>query len=314
MQITLRDVLKIPVFHAFEEFPHKLASLMNRAQIEHFVEGDVIINEGDDDGGALYIVVSGSVMIAKIIDEETKRAKPLATLHSHEYFGEMSLFDNAPRSAAVIAQDDCYLIKISREVFQELVLTDVEVASRLLFSVINVISGRLRKTNMELVVLYDTGKIISQSASLVSLSDQIMNRLCNNLGVTHGSLIVYNDLSGSYEEVISNDGNSIDFTLGLDLISKLEEDQTIISYKDLFDETDASKDTISEDMSVLMSVPLMKNGKVYGAIILARKEVPFSDADINLVSGVSTQVSSAIENARHREEAEAMAKYKRRRV
>ncbi|MCJ8345810.1 cyclic nucleotide-binding domain-containing protein, partial [bacterium] len=140
MQITLRDVLKIPVFHAFEKFPQKLASLMNNAQIEHFVDGDVVINEGDDDGGALYIVHSGSVMIAKIIDEESKRAKPLAVLQSHEYFGEMSLFDNAPRSASVIAKEDCYLIKISREVFQDLVLTDVEVASRLLFSVINVIS------------------------------------------------------------------------------------------------------------------------------------------------------------------------------
>ncbi|PCJ19469.1 MAG: hypothetical protein COB02_06905 [Candidatus Cloacimonadota bacterium] len=314
MQITLRDILKIPVFHAFEEFPHKLASLISNAKVEHFSDGDVIINEGDDDGGALYVVISGSVMIAKIIDEESKRAKPLATLHSHEYFGEMSLFDNAPRSASVIAQEECYLIKISREVFQDLVLTDIEVASRLLFSVINVISGRLRKTNMELVVLYDTGKIISQSASLVSLSDQILNRLCNTLNISHGSFVVFNELSGSYEQVISNDGNGIDYTLSLDLIAKLEKNPEIICYQDIFKEPDLIKEDIPEEMTVLMAVPLTKNNKVYGALLLARKEIVFSDADVNLVSGVCIQVSSAVENARNREEAEAMAKYKRRRV
>jgi CRP-like cAMP-binding protein len=104
---------------------------------EFFEEDQRIFNQGDA-GGALYVIVSGKVGIEQ--EKRTGVFARLTTLGWHSYFGEMSLFDNAPRSAAAVAIQDTLTLKIRREPLIALARQYPDLSLEL----INVLSERLR--------------------------------------------------------------------------------------------------------------------------------------------------------------------------
>lgn len=73
--------------------------------------GEVVFKEGDP-GADVYMIVSGQVQIAKRIGG-TERA--LATLGPGRYFGEMALFEGAPRSASATVLKRCQLLKFTKD-------------------------------------------------------------------------------------------------------------------------------------------------------------------------------------------------------
>jgi HEAT repeat protein len=108
---------------------------------EEFFEGDTRIFSEGDPGGALYVVVSGRVGI----DQEKRKGSfaRLATIEAHSYFGETSLFDNNPRSAAAIALQDTLTLRLRREPLIALARQYPDLSLEL----INVLSKRLREAN-----------------------------------------------------------------------------------------------------------------------------------------------------------------------
>ncbi|MBN1888042.1 MAG: HEAT repeat domain-containing protein [Thermoflexales bacterium] len=118
----------------------QLRALANVCE-EELVEKDArIFNEGDP-GGVLYVVVNGKVGI-----ELEKRAGSFARLTdvgAHACFGEMSLFDNSPRSASAMAIQDTLVLKLRREPLIALARQNPELSLEL----INVLSRRLREAN-----------------------------------------------------------------------------------------------------------------------------------------------------------------------
>ncbi len=68
----------------------------------------VICREGDEDR-SLYFITSGKFLICS---RSQKMVTPLAYLQQGEFLGEMSFFDELPRSADVIAIEDSSYIKI----------------------------------------------------------------------------------------------------------------------------------------------------------------------------------------------------------
>ena len=312
MQVTLREILDFELFEPFRSVPHKLQKLLDDSQILKYEEGAVIINEGDHDGGALFLICHGRVVIAKIIDEYSGRAKPLATLRKADYFGEMSLFDRQPRSATVMAIEDSYLLKISSETFQNLVQTDVEISSALLFKIIQGISGRLRRTNMELVVLYDTGKFISRIKNFKEMCKALLDRLANSLNANSALMSIYNELSGNFEVVAQVNSNILPHQMIVDHMKRIR--------KGFMSPGPDSSTKINTELNnqSLIAVPLVQNEQIYGSFLLFKDTsnsnvCSFSDADFNLAMSVSQQTSSAVENAKHRQDEEARAAYTRRR-
>jgi CRP-like cAMP-binding protein len=87
----------------------------------------------DDYGDTLFIIVEGSVQIAR-------RGEPLALLQARDYFGEMSILDGEPRSASATAFKDSLLLKISQEEFHEILSTHFDTA----LAVIKTLSRNLR--------------------------------------------------------------------------------------------------------------------------------------------------------------------------
>lgn len=82
-------------------------------EVKTFKKGDVVFEEGDKTK-ELYIISSGEVEVVKhILDEEVI----LARLDAGEFFGEMAIFGDEPRSATVRAISDLETIIISEEYF-----------------------------------------------------------------------------------------------------------------------------------------------------------------------------------------------------
>lgn len=77
--------------------------------------GEIIIREGDE-GSEGYLIVSGAVEVHKAAPGGDL---PLAVLGKNDVFGEMAMIDEKPRSASVVALEDCELLVVTRERFVE---------------------------------------------------------------------------------------------------------------------------------------------------------------------------------------------------
>ena len=67
-----------------------------------FAPGEILLDEGDNDNPA-YLILSGKVEVRK--GTKSDYPKTIAVLKKGEVIGEMSLFDNSPHDASVIAVD-----------------------------------------------------------------------------------------------------------------------------------------------------------------------------------------------------------------
>ncbi len=137
--------LKIETIHNMPIFKYltykELVKIMNITHVVEVAEGKQIIKDGED-GEELFIILSGDVKVHK---GDTL----LVNLSDGDHFGEMALIDKAPRSADVTAQTPTKLLKITRKDFFEVIRKESVLASKLLWSFLQVLSDRLRKTNKE---------------------------------------------------------------------------------------------------------------------------------------------------------------------
>ena len=80
-------------------------------------------------GGELYIIQQGRVKISKIVDNSEVL---LAVLKEGDMFGEMALLENKPRSAtAITAAEECQLLAVNRQNFNQMVATQPQLIARL---------------------------------------------------------------------------------------------------------------------------------------------------------------------------------------
>jgi signal transduction histidine kinase len=105
--------------------------------------GEVIIEEGAP-GDSLYIILSGELEVTK---RTGGRDIALASRKAGEYLGEMSLLDNAPRSATVRAVAAGELLEVGSDAFHQLIRRMPSAVTSLLRTV----AARLRSTESSLV-------------------------------------------------------------------------------------------------------------------------------------------------------------------
>ena len=80
-------------------------------------------------GAELYIIQKGRVKISKIVDNSEVL---LAVLREGDMFGEMALLENKPRSAtAITAAEECQLLAVNRQNFNQMVTTQPQLIARL---------------------------------------------------------------------------------------------------------------------------------------------------------------------------------------
>lgn len=145
METKTSILKKIYLFQYLDD--NELEHILNIASAKIYKEEAIIFNEGEK-GDAFYVVLKGSVRISTVIPGVGEEA--LAVLKKGNYFGEMALIDNAPRSAAAVANEDTVLLKITDANFKNLLVNDRKLAYKLLWGLVKTFSKRLRETDNKL--------------------------------------------------------------------------------------------------------------------------------------------------------------------
>jgi CRP/FNR family cyclic AMP-dependent transcriptional regulator len=110
-----RDLLKhVSIFADLDD-----ASLahLDRLAVEKVYPRDAVVFGHDDPGDALFVVCTGRVKV--VLYGKSGREIILTVFKPGDFFGEMSLLDNQPRSANVIAMQESTLLVLERRAFAE---------------------------------------------------------------------------------------------------------------------------------------------------------------------------------------------------
>ncbi len=135
------DVLKqMPLFRHLTY--REIIRVLNVTEVKEFAPGASIIKEGTF-GEELFILLKGKVRVHK-------NDAFITYLLPGSHIGEMALVDRIPRSASATAEDASRLLILRRREFYEIVRKDPSLSVKLLWSFVQVLAERLRKTTAEL--------------------------------------------------------------------------------------------------------------------------------------------------------------------
>ena len=158
----------IPLFESLTE--DDLAALSGRLEQIDYNEGDVIFSQGDE-GSSLFLIEDGSVEISY---GEGKSKVRLAALFNGQYFGELSLFDGAPRSATATAAKRSRLIRLDRDDLVDFVNKNPAAALRIIAEM----SERLRQTN-ELMSRQVSRNVLEEAEERLTFGQRIADKVAS---------------------------------------------------------------------------------------------------------------------------------------
>lgn len=308
------DTLKgIPLLRAMDEAT--LARLASVLEPRGFADGERIFAEGDP-GDAMYFVRSGTVRIQKQTGAGAQ--KTLAILEPGDYFGEMALFDQQPRSASAIAAGTTSVLRLSTASFDELHRRAGQAGLAVLFCMIRTASERVRRLSAQVVVYDEIGKAIGESTSLDELLDVVLSQLCQATLADWGLIVLRSQFSDRLEiramrslELSRSQKDAVTAGLGY-LGPALRECEGQLLPQWTASAAFSSCEPIGFETFPLLLMAIAVEGQVLGLITLGGHEPgQFDLNDLNLARGVSRQAAQAILTARHREEELARARHGR---
>ncbi len=138
--------LKLEVLKGMQMFRYlsykELVRVSNIAEMIELATNQVVFSAGQP-GDAMYVVLSGSVRLAK-------GEKTVAELGKGMHFGEMALVDRSVRSLTATASEGTRLLVITRKDFYDIIKREPASAVKMLWSFVQVLGQRLRKTTADL--------------------------------------------------------------------------------------------------------------------------------------------------------------------
>src|SRR5215211_4084951 len=137
----LDELRKIPLFADLSE--EDLEQLHKMAETVSVPAGQLVLREGDP-GDSLYVVLAGELEVTK---RQGSQDVLLALYKPGQFFGEMALLEQAPRSASVRTLQESRLLVISQAAFQTLVSCSPSAPLKILHTV----TSRLRSTESALI-------------------------------------------------------------------------------------------------------------------------------------------------------------------
>jgi CRP-like cAMP-binding protein len=137
-------------FQALRQFS-MFANLSN-SQLANFVrlgeafsvqEGEFVMRRREP-GDAIYFLLSGQVRARIMVGGDEK---VLSTCGSGEFLGEMAMLTQTQRSADVVANEECKLLRFSAQAFQELIAKDPALAAPIMYSIASIMARRVANVN-----------------------------------------------------------------------------------------------------------------------------------------------------------------------
>ena len=127
---------EIPLFQNLP--PEQLDYLLKRTHAFNYTRNSVVITQGEQ-SNSLYIVLEGRLKV--YVSDSDGRQALLAFLGKGDFFGELSLLDDEPRSASVMAMTKTRLLCLTQEGFMEFIQAHPDT----LLPMLRIMAQRLRK-------------------------------------------------------------------------------------------------------------------------------------------------------------------------
>jgi CRP/FNR family transcriptional regulator, cyclic AMP receptor protein len=135
----------VPLFQGLTN--KELSAVCSLMILREFHTGEIIVQKDDNEGQAFFIMISGTAHVSVITSEGKQTI--LATLKRSDFFGEIAILDGEPRSASVIAAEDCKVFMLYRKPFLDILHRFPKITIQMLIEM----SKRLRKSNRQINTL-----------------------------------------------------------------------------------------------------------------------------------------------------------------
>lgn len=153
----------VPFFAHLQE--DEILELANRLVMRRFAQGQVIFHHGDP-GGLLYIITQGKVKISHSTPDGQEAL--LAILGAGDFFGELALLDNSPRSATAEALASTETLTLHREDFRRYLISNPDFAMH----VLQTMAKHIRRLNSQLSDIFFLDLPGRLARTLLRLADE----------------------------------------------------------------------------------------------------------------------------------------------
>ncbi len=148
-QTRIDLISEIPIF---QDLSRRELRTVSEILYDRTYEAGEDIFLADQPGAAMFIITSGKVTI--LLDSEAEhQTTTLAELGEGDFFGEIALLDNSPRSATARAITKTTMLAIFRADLDKLILNEPYIAARIMRQLAIVIGMRLKETNKQVARL-----------------------------------------------------------------------------------------------------------------------------------------------------------------
>jgi CRP/FNR family cyclic AMP-dependent transcriptional regulator len=204
----------VPLFASFPEEPLRmLATVVARRNV---TRGSIIMAAGDPTD-SLYIVLSGRLKV--MMSDADGKEVILTIIGPGEFFGEMGLIDDSPRSASVVAIEACELLAITRRDFKKCLAENFEMSMAVMRGLVRRLReadrkigslalldvyGRVARLLLDMAETVDGQKMVTKRlpkqdiAKMIGASREMVSRVMKDLQMggfieMRGSTIVLRD-------------------------------------------------------------------------------------------------------------------------
>jgi sigma-B regulation protein RsbU (phosphoserine phosphatase) len=325
MPLTITDRLRLNIL--FENVDDDLfARILPKLHERHVHAGGVIV-EDSAEGEELFLLVEGRVRIIK--RTRTGEENLLALLHSGDFFGELELVDARPRSARVVAVEDCVLFSLKKPDFDSLLDESHAFATRLM----QVMSIRLRALNNHFVKelenfaakssaeveklerLIEASRALNSTLDLGKLLEIILDTALKTVDGDRGTVYLVDHEKQELWSIILKGNHQVTIRLpfGKGIAGYVAASGDTLNIPDAYLDPrfnpDVDRQTEYRTRTILCMPMKDKQGGIVGVFqLLNKRSGPFTAADENFLSALSIHAALAIENARLHEEEKALSR------
>jgi serine/threonine protein phosphatase PrpC len=154
---------KVEVLKHMPLFRHltykEIIRVLNMTEVSDYGAGEDLLHENEP-GDELYILLKGKIRLHK-------EGAFITHLLPGSHLGEMALIDRSPRSVSATAEERSRVLILRRRDFYEIIRKDPPLSVKLLWSFVQVLADRLRKTTADL-----SGA--RQEASAVDVTEDVL--------------------------------------------------------------------------------------------------------------------------------------------
>ncbi len=291
-------------------------ALKARLRERHYRPGEVIL-EDESDGEELFLLVDGRVKILKRTrfgDE-----KLLALLHPGDFFGELELVDGRPRSAQVVAEDDCVTFSLVREDFDRLLEESHPFTLRLM----QVLSLRLRALNNNFILelertaektiselgklerLIEATKVLNSTLDLDKLLSLILDTALRIVEADRGTVYLIDEAKQQLWSKIfkGSEQTRIELPMGNGIAGYVGATGDVLNITDAYLDPRFNPDFDKKSgyrTKTILCMPMRdKDDRIIGVFqLLNKRKGVFTPDDESFIEALSVHAAIAIENAR----------------